>query len=245
MKPTILLLTLLAGVLSLHALAAEASLEPYVCAFTEEAPDIDGVVSDAAWSRAEALPIEHVLDGDIAPGIPTGTVRLLLDDTCLYAAFEFEDRDIWSFSDENDDMLWLGDVAELFLKPAEDSTLYFEFNVAPSGALMDARFSNRGAGGYYRGKAWASGARVATTVHGTDGDDADEDDGWTVEMAIPFERMGGVPGVGTPGVWRFGAFRYDYGKQYDRPLQLMSIPKSRAGFHAYEDYRPLVFERRK
>jgi hypothetical protein len=243
MRYVIAALSLLAGFHSALAIAAGAALEPYACPFVGEAPVVDGDVSDNVWGRAAALPVRHVLDGDTSPGVPSGTARLLWDETYLYVAFEFEDRDIWSFSDEDDDMLWLGDVAEVFLKPAEDNTLYFEFNVAPSGALMDARFSNRGAGGYYRGKTWASGARVATRVRGTDGDDADEDGGWSVEMAIPFDRMGGVPGAGTSEVWRFGAFRYDYGKQYDRPLQLMSIPQSRAGFHAYEDYRPLVFER--
>lgn len=243
MQYAITALTLCAGFLSAYAIAAEAALEPYVCPFTGEAPVVDGEVSDNVWARAASLPIGHLLEGDAAPGIPGGTVRLLWDETHLYVAFEFEDRDIWSFSSDDDDTLWLGDVAEVFLKPAEDNTLYFEFNVAPSGALMDARFPNRGAGGYYRGKAWASGARVATRVGGTDGHDVDEDSGWTVEMAIPFDRLGGAPGTGTPDTWNFGAFRYDYGKQYDRPLQLMSIPRSRAGFHAYEDYRPLLFER--
>jgi hypothetical protein len=232
---------LLAVCALLGADTAAATLEPYTCIRAKAAPTIDADLSDPVWAEAGVLPIQHVLGGDTTSGIPEAVVRLAYDDTHLYVAYTFEDKDIWAYSDEDDDMLWLGDVAELFVKPSEEETMYYEFNVSPTGALMDAQFPNRGAGGYYRGKAWSSRAVVATRVDGTEGEFSDDDTGWTVEMAVPLSAFGVAEGE-TPVRWTFGAFRYDYGKQYDTPLQLMSIPKSRAGFHAYEDYRPLVFE---
>jgi hypothetical protein len=216
----------------------EPGLAPYVCAWTPEAPVIDGSLSDAVWARMEALPIESVLQGDTGPGIPRGSVKMCYDATHLYVAFDFEDRDIQPFSANDDDTLWLGDVAELFLKPAENDPRYFEFNVAPNAALMDARFPERGHP-WEEARQWSSGAEVKATLVRSVLGGVTEDFGYFVEMAIPLAAL--ETEVKAGDVWSFGAFRYDYGAPRDEPILLMAIPKSRAGFHAWEDYRPLQF----
>ena len=231
---------LITSLLMLSGCPAESGegLKPYVCAWTDEAPVIDGNLNDTAWMHIEALPIESVLQGDTEPGIPRGSVKMRYDATHLYVAFDFEDHDIQPFSSGNDDTLWLGDVAELFLKPAQDVARYFEFNAAPNGALMDARFAERG-DPWEDARQWSSGAEVKTTlVRSVLGAEV-EDFGYFVEMAIPLTAL--EQPVSAGDVWSFGAFRYDYGAPREEPILLMAIPKSRAGFHAWEDYRPLVF----
>lgn len=217
---------------------AAPGLAPYICAWTEQAPEIDGTLSDPLWAETQALPIESVLQGDTSQGIPSGTVQMRYGDTHLYVAFDFEDSDIQPFSELDDDTLWLGDVAELFVKPRHDDPRYFEFNIAPNGALMDARFPERGTP-WEENRGWSSGANVKTTLVRSVLGGITEDFGYFVEMAIPLNAFETPI---TPGdVWSFGAFRYDYGEPRTEPILLMAIPKSRAGFHAWEDYRPLLF----
>ena len=56
-----------------------------------------------------------------------------------------------------------------------------------------------------------------------------------------FDATGGRPKPGD--IWRFAACRYDYSKDFDQP-ELSSIANVRTGFHSYEDYAALRFEKR-
>lgn len=217
--------------------------KPHPFARAWQAPKIDGRLDDACWNDAAVLEIGYVFDGDTAPGIPETTARIMWDDTFLYIGYEAVDRDIWSFSDKHDDTMWLGDVVEFFIKPHNDAKLYFEFNFAPNATFMDARMVSRGGGGFPRGKTWESGAKVASHLRGTDNNDQDDDEGYSVEVAIPLAALELTPETGETGT--FAAFRYDYGKQYDNQLLLMSIPSAPTlGFHSFEYYQPFVFARK-
>ncbi len=187
--------------------------------------------------------MRHVHEPQGAKQISRTAAHLLWDDEYLYLAFDCEDKDVWSYSDRRDDELWNGDVVEFFVKPARHEHLYYEFVIAPNGALFDGRYPSRGSGGYKRFKSWTSGARIATRVRGTDSDWTDTDQGYTVEAAIPISAFAesGLPQPGT--TWTFSAFRYDYSKAYEAPLLLMAIPEAPDwGFHYYEGYLPLAFE---
>ncbi len=220
-----------------------AALEPYPCRFAAGPIAIDGKVDEAAWSQAEPITKFYMLQPTDAEPTPA-KVRLLWDKASLYVAFEFEDDDIWSYSDKNDDELWNGDVAELFIKPSVGEMLYYEFVMAPSGAMYDGWYPSRGAGGFNRFKGWSSNAKVATVVNGTDGDPSDDDQGYVVEMAIPLSIF---PDWAQPAAgieWTFGAFRYNYSKSFEDPLLIMNIPEAVGhGYHSYEGYQPLRFEK--
>lgn len=123
---------------------------------------------------------------------------------------------------------------------------YCEFVIAPGGALYDARYPSRGAGGYHRFKDWSSKAKVATTVNGTDDDWKDTDTSYVVEMAIPFSAFSDIAKQPVASdTWTVGVFRYDYTKSYEDTLLTMSIPESKkSGYHYYKGYTPLIFQDR-
>ena len=222
---------------------AERITTPYAFTRAWQAPKIDGRLDDACWKDAAVLDIAYVYEGDTEPGIPGTTCRVMWDDTFLYVGYEAVDRDLWSFSDQHDDTMWMGDEVEFFIKPRRTAKLYFEFNFAPNGTFMDSRMVSRGGGGFPRGKAWESGAKVATDMRGTDNNDQDDDAGYSVEIAIPLASLELKPEVAETGT--FAAFRYDYGKQYDNQLLLMSIPSAPTqGFHSFEYFQPFVFARK-
>ena len=235
-----------AGCVAPKAKQSDASITPvppYICQYVAEGSIvIDGKLNEPAWTQSEAITEFNIYSPKDAVSISPTAFKLVWSDSHLYASFVCEDDDIWPFSSEPDVWLWQGDVVELFIKPSRESSEFYEFVVAPNGALYDARYTSRGAGGIHRFNRWDSQARIATVIHGTVDVPDDTDRSYTVEMAIPLTAFKDAPLPGDKTVWTFGAFRYDYSKSFDAPLLLMSIPESlKRGFHYYEGYRELMF----
>ncbi|MEA3364367.1 MAG: carbohydrate-binding family 9-like protein [Candidatus Hydrogenedentes bacterium] len=214
----------------------------YLVHESEQPITIDGRLDEPAWQRADVLSHFFVFSPENARILSPTEVRMLWDPEFFYLAYQCEDKDIWSFSNQRDDSLWDGDVAEFFVKPSRDQMLYYEFVIAPNATVFDARYPSRGAGGANRFKTWESGISVASTVNGTDNDYRDEDLGYIIEVAIPWQafRDAGKPSIGTE--WTFGAFRYDYSKLFEEPLLLKSFSgEALHGFHSYESYGEMRF----
>lgn len=217
---------------------------PYGCERASEPIVIDGRIDDVAWQAANVIANFYAFRPEGVTNLPSTEARILWDSKNLYVAITCMDADIWSYSDQADDDLWRGDVGEIFVKPDRDSSVYYEFVIAPNGTLYDGCYPSRGAGGGYRFKTWSSGARISSFVDGTDDDAADMDVGYTIEMAIPLGAFQGATPPSDGVTWTFGVFRYDFSKLFDEPLLLMSMPKSESkrGFHYYEGYADLVFK---
>jgi hypothetical protein len=204
---------------------------------------VDGNLDDEAWQWATTVEDFYVYRPKDATDPGNTKVRMIWSEKHLYIAFECEDDDIWSYSEQNDETLWYGDVVEVFLKPSPASNVYYEFVVAPNGALYDSFYSSRGSPRGYRFKKWSSYTRVATSVDGTGNIWTDDDRGYVVEMAIPIDRL--EIDIGTPkdgDVWSVAFCRYDYSKSFEEPLLTMSFPEApRHGFHCYEGYNTMTF----
>jgi len=225
-------------------LQKDTMTKDYICLQATAPIKIDGKLDEVAWQQASVIDNFYPYSPKDAKDLSETKARIAWDKNYLYVAIECDDDDIWSYSDRHDDDLWRGDVAEFFVKPNTSMPAYCEFVIAPSGALYDARYPSRGAGGYYRFKDWSSKAKVATTINGTDDDWKDTDTGYVVEMAIPFSAFSDIAKQPVAGdTWTFGVFRYDYTKSYEDTLLMMSIPESqKSGYHYYEGYTPLIFQ---
>ncbi len=216
----------------------------YICRSADGPIVLDGELDEPAWQRAQRIDRFRLFRPE---GLyPYTTVaRLTWDDTHLYVAFDCADNDVRSASTMHDDYLAAGDVVELYVKYGEDSPQYYELVSAPNGTTFDARWPHRGAGDFKQWTPWESGMRSVVKVRGTADTPGDMDTGYTVEIAIPWSGFDGVdapPAVGT--AWTFGLFRYDHGAGFNEPYLTMSLSESPAhGFHYYEGYHPVVFER--
>ncbi|HVP62072.1 MAG TPA: carbohydrate-binding family 9-like protein [Myxococcaceae bacterium] len=205
---------------------------------TATPPRIDGVLDDAAWHGATQLTLVDSLDGRPAPF--RTTARLAWDDEALYVAFDCEDPDVWGTFRTRDDPLYTQEVVEIFLDADADGRTYDEIEVSPHNVVFDAYFPARRQG---MDLSWDSGLKSAVKVSGTLDDASDRDQGWTVEMRIPFARLHSVPHVPPkPGDrWRFNLYRLELPDRKNAQGQAFS-PLYVGDFHAVERFAWLVFD---
>jgi hypothetical protein len=114
----------------------------------------------------------------------------LWDQEHLYVAAELAETDVRAEMKEHDSPLYRENAFELFIDPDDDGENYVELEVNALNTTFDLLMSKPY---QLRGKAdekWEiAGLRTAVHVVGTLNDSADTDQGWTVEMAIPWAAM--------------------------------------------------------
>ncbi|MBL4700086.1 MAG: carbohydrate-binding family 9-like protein [Phycisphaeraceae bacterium] len=215
----------------------------YTCLKTTAPIILDGKLDEADWQNAQITEPKTLFSPKTPVDIPSTKVRFLWDDDNLYVAFECQDLDVFSYSDQHDAQLWRGDVSEIFLKPSPDKNHYYEFVIAPNGTLYDAQYPSRGAGSMHRFKKWSSNAKIVSQIQGTDNNWHDDDQGYIIEMAIPKSAFKDSGSFKAGDQWTYGACRYDYGKDHEKQLLIMTMPEApHSGYHYYENYFPIVFK---
>jgi len=145
-----------------------------------EAPIIDGDPSDAAWAKAVPIDEFYQLDPDTGqPGSEPTVVRFLYDETNLYVsiyAYDREPENIVATNKSRDGMLGVDDTLRIYLDPQNTrrNSYYFEMNSL--GARVDALIQNNTDYIKEWNTIWTGRAMRM-------------DDGFSVEMAIPFRDL--------------------------------------------------------
>ncbi|MBL9172954.1 MAG: hypothetical protein JNL10_05425 [Verrucomicrobiales bacterium] len=208
---------------------------------------IDGYLNDAAWADApSSSPFVDLVSG--GPVRWDTRVRLLWDDENLYLAYEVEEPRVrGSFTRHNDPLYAENDV-EFFLAGDEAyyeleinarNTLYEAFFIwerayesggfaaSPEFARSQLQgFDGVGFHGHPRGGRlghfnWRfPGIRSAVQIRGTLNQDADQDRGWTVELALPWRGMAWLAKAGNRALpprdgdeWRMDFSRFNTAKE--------------------------------
>ncbi|MBM3957816.1 MAG: hypothetical protein FJ313_07180, partial [Gemmatimonadetes bacterium] len=185
------------------------------CGRTGAPPTIDGKLNDACWKAAPAIGSFIDIDKRTPSKWPT-TVRLLYDETNLYAAFECSESEpatILAQVREDGGEVWQDDSVELFFDPDGDLQRYEQFVANVLGAR------NR------KSPEW----QVRTSRN---------EAGWIVEMSIP------LAGIGQPqpgDVWVFDACRTRPARP-QAPLEHSSWAPTEGTFHQPAKWGLLVFE---
>ena len=218
--------------------AAEDPLPEYHARRAAHPPTIDGDLGDPVWQSAEAVQLRGSFDGR-EPTFRT-TARLLYDDRFLYVAFDVEDPDVWGTLKSRDDPLYTQEVVEIFLDADGDGRTYNEIEVSPNNVVFDAYFPARRQG---MDLSFDSKATTAVKVRGTLNDPSDRDEGWTVEMRIPYAPLAQVPHAPPqPGDrWRFNLYRLEHVGRSRVEGQAFS-PLYVGDFHNLARFAWLVFE---
>ena len=207
--------------------------------YTAEAITIGGSLQEAVWSTAPAYALGRAYE-DIAQGkelAEAGAVQLVWNDTHLYVAVRFDDSDIIAQGKEDElHHYGLGDVAELFLKP-EEQTWYWELYATPAGKKSTLWFPGRGHLGLPSAIQYESGLEVAAENEGTVNHWEDRDSAWTAEMAVPIADLTARGEAFAPGSkWRILMARYNYSRYLPRYELSMCPPLPRADYHFHEEY---------
>lgn len=224
-----------------RGLAAESEPPAFACRWAERPPVIDGRADDAVWANATVIESFHQAWLPNAPAPRQRTrARLLWDREALYFLAELEDADITAEVQEHDGPMWRNDVFEIFLRPSLQHSGYYEFEVNPYGAIVDAFFpspDNRAPDQLKRGTFHVE-ARVQ--LRGTLNDSSDRDSGWTVEARIPWSDLNATGGRPAPGeTWRVNLTRVDGASPKS---ELSSVaPLTQPSFHRTNEYAALQF----
>lgn len=217
---------------------AAPEVPEYTVKRASQAPVIDGDLSDAAWKEAREVVLSGSFDG--RPVTHRTQAWLTYNEQFLYVAFNVEDPDIWGTFRKNDEPIYEQEVVEVFLDANADGRTYNELQVSPHNVTFDAYFPARRQG---MDLSWDSGMTSAVKVRGTLDDPSDRDEGWSVELRIPFERLAEVPNVPPRkgDRWRFNLYRLEHLERKRVEGQAFS-PLFVGDFHALPRFGWLVFE---
>jgi len=156
-------------------------------------PVIDGRLDDAAWKKALVLTNSYIFNETNAAPSQT-TYRLLWDANNLYFAFDCVDADVVAPTVPRDSAeVYRNDCVEMFILPDLRSRRYWEIDINPAGSIFDSlQFKNLNEwSAIMEPAANITGLQIGVSVRGTLNDSSDRDDGYTVEVAVPFNQLPG------------------------------------------------------
>lgn len=236
------------ALLGFSACAGAEEFATYTVKRVSKPVTIDGILDEPEWEHAVESSV-FLLYKDGAASRMDSHVRLLWDDTNLYAAIVMSDVDVWATITTRDGKLYNEEVAEIFIDPDGDGLNYVEIEVNPLGTVMELLMNKEYAEG---GKGdWAFTLNGFTAVVGVDGtvnDATDTDICWTVECAIPFTDLASTaPAMAMPpregDTWRANFYRYERDRKgtYEPELTAWNPTGPDRGFHAPDMFGRLVF----
>ena len=212
--------------------------------YIKEPVKVDGLLDDQIWNKAKVYSLAVAKNIQSSrPLAEAGSVQFAWDDQYFYLAAKFKDSDI--VAEGKKDQLHhysLGDVCELFLKPA-NSSWYWELYVTPRGNKTSFWFPGRGRFGLPSCFEYRCGLKVAAHVVGTVNNWQDKDYYWTAEMAMPLKDLTAHGDKFSPGTdWRILVGRYNYSVYLEHTgPELSMLPQlSAANYHMLEEYAKLV-----
>lgn len=160
-------------------------------------PEIDGKVDDLVWKAVPALS-PFLLCNQKNFARQQSEARFCWDDTFFYASFKCRERaleprenTLGAFKRDcntpDSDEIYKDDAVELLLWRPETPETVYDICVNAKGTILDcvSKVSDPDLWGR-RDRTWNSGCLVKTFVNSVDGDGY-----WSVEMAIPLEKIGG------------------------------------------------------
>ncbi len=168
---------------------------------------IDGKLDEDAWQAAPWTDDFVDIEGElrIKPRYRT-RAKMLWDDRYFYIAAELEEphlqasltrRDSYIFHEDND--------FEVFIDPDGDNHDYAELEMNALNTVWDLRLPKPYRDGGKAQDGWnINGLRTAVHKDGTLNDPRDTDQGWTLEIAFPWEEMRKLQSRPTPSLRGMG-----------------------------------------
>lgn len=187
--------------------AAKRGLPTYRCRSASGPVKIDGLLDDAAWQDAP-FSADFIRRRYEVPEMPANVhtrMKMLHDERALYIAVECKDSDIWGTFTELDDPVMFEEAVVIYVDPLGNGRGYYGFYINPLNAMLDLKRPDGSL--EMRRRIWrectrwnGEGIRHAVHVDGTVNKRSDVDNGWTLEMVLPFEALGVRPLAGDQ--WR-------------------------------------------
>jgi hypothetical protein len=202
---------------------------------------LDGALDEPDWKAAEvSAPFVQTMTG--AVGSFGARVRVAYDAEHLYLGYEVADDQLKCSFENPDDHLWEQDTIEVMIDPDGDLRNYFEIQVSPKGLVFDTRYDSRRKPQPFGDVGWSSGTQAKVAVKGTI-DDGAPDEGYVVEMAVPWAAFAAGPTTAAPPLagssWRMNFFVMDARDKGQRAVG-WSAPLV-GDFHTLERFGEVTF----
>ena len=178
---------------------------------------IDGDINEKAWQDADWFDtfVDH--QHPYAP-LPWKTTRakMVYDKDYLYVAAQLQEENVWGSITKRDDIVYYENDFEIFLDPTANGINYFEFELNALNTMFDMWHELDNHRGAYADPVFDSkGTRHVVKVDGTLNYHYDIDNGWFVEVKIPFRDLKEWnPQMSIPikrgDKWRFNFSRVEY-----------------------------------
>jgi hypothetical protein len=175
---------------------------------------IDGRLDEPAWRETAWSDPFIDIQGEAKPRFLT-RVKMLWDAEFYYFAAEMEEPDISATLTERDSVIFHDNDFEVFIDPDGDTHVYYELEVNALNTSWDLMLVKPYRDGGPAIDAWdIAGLRTAVDVRGTINRPGDRDEGWTVELALPWSVLSeAAPGGKAPqsgDQWRVNFSRVEW-----------------------------------
>ena len=168
---------------------------------------IDGQLSENIWRTATPITLQFPWEEQTGSKQRT-TVKLLRDQQYLYVGYECADTDITATHEKRDDPVYKDDCVEIFLKPSDKTDHYIGLEMNARGVLFDYYYAYPEKNDYSFNLA---GVQLKTALRGSLNNDNDQDQGWSLEVAIPWQSLNKLAEQLPPAktTWRAQINRWD------------------------------------
>ncbi len=165
--------------------------------------EMDGILDDPAWDLAQSGWGLRQLDPDRgAPASVPSVFKVAYDDDAIYfamACWEDDMANVASYLGRRD-QIDASDVVSIYIDPYHDRTTGYNFRVNPAGVQQDAYLFDNGNRDLDWNAVWDA------EVH-------HDDNGWYVEIRIPFSQIRFKPSEDM--TWGLQAYRWMHGRGED------------------------------
>lgn len=162
-----------------------------ICYRTAVPLTIDGRMDEAAWGAAPWSDPFVDIEGGLRPPPRLSTrVKMVWDDEYLYVGADLEEPDVWATYTERDSVIFQENDFEVFIDPDGDTHEYYELEINALNTVWDLMLVKPYRDGGPALNAWdIAGLKTAAHVRGTLNRPGDKDEGWTLEIAMPWKIL--------------------------------------------------------
>lgn len=188
----------------------------YVAPYLDDPLRVDGRLDDAAWADVPWTEAYVDIRGPEAPAPRHRTrMKMAWDSTYFYVAARLEEPDVWGTITTRDAVIYQDNDFEVFIDPDGDTHNYYELEVNALETEWDLMLLKPYRDGGPAVDAWdIAGLKTAVDVDGTLNDPSDTDEGWSVELALPWSVLEeAAPHNGPPAAgeqWRMNFSRVQW-----------------------------------
>ncbi|WP_193212650.1 carbohydrate-binding family 9-like protein [Luteolibacter marinus] len=198
-------------------LAGAAEPRAYECKRSDQAPVIDGDLSDAVWEKAAwTADFIDIRGGDHPVPAHRTRVKMLWTADGLHVAAELVEPHVWGTLTEKNSIIYHDNDFEIFIDPDGDTLNYYEFEINALGTIWELTLDKPyNQGGTAKLGTNLAGLKSAVKVNGSLNDPSDTDQSWTVEVFLPWKDLAPYQGKLTsppkPGdSWRINFSRVEW-----------------------------------